>query len=73
MFGEYCRKTGSRPPSTIWFQNWPKEDSAVAVAFVRMGRSSTGLIPSRETNRLLSLGMAVLNHLRKNESHRKGF
>ncbi|MCB0247462.1 MAG: PLxRFG domain-containing protein [Anaerolineae bacterium] len=50
-----------------------QEDSAVAVAFVRMGRSSTGLIPSRETNRLLSLGMAVLNHLRKMNLTGKGF
>ena len=50
-----------------------QEDSAVAEAFVRMGRSSTGLVPSRETNRLLSLGMAVPNHLRKMNFTGKGF
>jgi hypothetical protein len=50
-----------------------QEDSAVAEAFVRMGRSSAGLVPSRETNRLLSLGMAVPNHLRKMNLTGKGF
>ncbi len=49
-----------------------QEDSAVAEAFVRMGRSSAGLVPSRETNRLLSLGMAIPNHLRKMNLTGKG-
>lgn len=39
-----------------------QEDQDVAVAFVRMGRSTMGgLVPNRATNRLLSLGMAIPN------------